>query len=209
MAPPPNLAALEALAHQYDVAPAMALGQSAGLYFEYLRRPAPSPTHQIAGLNRELDTQAVARLARGAPGQAEIRAALRKNALWFNLDRAPTTALLGMEMLAEELGSYTAIADWQACAQDMAATIQRTRSLFRRLYADYLARAGEIEPFAAELCVEMAELAGEWDEFAACLDATAAASDGSSLERASRLLRRIAMREEHFWGRVMNATTPS
>ena len=85
---------LETIAHNHSISPALALGLGAGLYFEYLRRSEPSPTHSIAGLDRDIQNKLVRRLAsyRDHPKKC-LRDSLRETALLFNLDRAPTTVL--------------------------------------------------------------------------------------------------------------------
>jgi len=202
----PSHADLETLAYEHNVSAALFLGLGAGLYFEYLRRLQPSPTHCIRGLQRELDLRWLERTPRdGTLRAADVRAALLSNALWFNLDRAPTTALLGMEMLAEELATFDTIPDWQVCIEAMAETIHSTGSLYRRVYVEFLREISDLEPLARRLSVELSEIAEEWDGFADCLERIVDTRDAGELERASRLVRRIAMREEHFWGGVMNA----
>ena len=177
-------------------------GLGAGLYFEYFRRPNKSPSHFIIGFNRNLDANLAARIAQTQKGNARdaIHDALRENALLFNLDRAPTTALMGMEMLAEQLADFQTIPDWQTCLRDMRVEITATDSAYRRIYLSFLQ---EIQTLVntTNLWTELSQIADEWDALAAQF--TLAMNDSSQLERASRLLRRIAFREEHFWGKVL------
>lgn len=179
----------------------LCFGLGAGLYFEYIQRPNASPSRFIIGINRNLKAALESRAsAFSSDTERILRAALRENALLFNLDRAPTTALLGMEMLAEQLADFQKIPDWQICLREMRAEIAQTGSCYRRIYLMFLR---EIQPFGytIELCSELSEIADEWDGFAAQLAETL--NDAFQLERASRMLRKIAFREEHFWGKVM------
>ncbi len=198
---------LEVLVERSGLSPALTLGFGAGLYFEYFRRPQPSPTHYIRGLRRDLFTTDAPLSAPVALTRERVAAALAENARWFNLDRAPTTALLGMEMLAEELPHYDAIADWVACLQGMASTIKASRSLYRRDYATFLNESTPCLPAAAGLAQELAGVAGEWDKFAELSGRIAAERDATQLERLSRLVRRIAALEEHFWGNALSTVS--
>ncbi len=178
-------------------------GLGAGLYFEYFRRPNDLPSHFIIGFNRHLNTNLTARSAQYQNGNARdaIRDALRENALLFNLDRAPTTALMGMEMLAEHLADFQMIPDWQTCLRDMHVEITATDSCYRRIYLSFLQEIQTLVD-ATNLITELSEIADEWDALASQI--TLARNDSAQLERASRLLRRIAFREEHFWGQVLD-----
>src|SRR5581483_4648288 len=151
---------LDELAEGHALSPALALGLGAGVYFEYFRRPQPSPTHWISGIHRCLrDTLTARTIHYKQSPQAALREALRENALWFNLDRAPTTALLGMEMLAEELTQYEAIADWRECLHGMGEEILTTGALYRRTYVAFLNQAAQHLPVVQPLAREMDEVA--------------------------------------------------
>lgn len=178
-------------------------GLGAGLYFEYFRRPHASPSHFAIGFNRNLDMQLAQRAERYKNGEARqvAREAIEENALLFNLDRAPTTALMGMEMFAEQLAEYETIPDWQSCISDFHREIAETGSCYRRVYLEFLQEVQAILE-TGRLCAELTEIANEWDALAAELKYTL--DDASRLERASRLLRRLAFREEHFWGNVLD-----
>lgn len=194
---------LATLASAHNVSPALALGLGAGVYFEYYRRPQPAPTRFITGLHRATASTLAQRLPHyeRAP-QETLRAALHENALWFNLDRQPTTALLGMEMLAEELVYFDSYPDWRISFQAMARAIFDGDALFRRKYAAFL---DEISPFIVTrtAAAELHEICDEWLQCAACLN-DSASGHTPSFESASRLVRRLAFREEHFWGKVLD-----
>ncbi len=181
----------------------MGLGLGAGVYFEYYRRPTPAPTRFITGLNRVVQ----ATLAQRAPQYAAtpkdaVRAALHENALWFNLDRQPTTALLGMELWAEELAYYDALPDWRVSLQAMARTILDSGALYRRSYLEFLQTSAPLVPTRAAQ-QELSEIVNEWMQLAICLQDCAASAAAPALETPSRLVRRLAFREEHFWGKVL------
>lgn len=195
---------LKSLARAYEISPALALGLGAGVYFEYFRRPQPAPTRSITGLNRVMDTALAARLSQfhTAPRKA-ARAALHENALWFNLDRQPTTALLGMEMLAEELVYYDTLPDWRVSFQAMARAILDGDALYRRAYASFLQEMSRYLE-TQTVTTELLEIADEWSQFAMYLEQSAVSERALSFEQASRLVRRLAFREEHFWGKVLD-----
>lgn len=180
-------------------------GLGAGLYFQYLHRPHESPSRRISGLNRNLASSLAPRLILyGADNRGTvIREALQENALLFNLDRAPTTALMGIEMLAEHLTDFSSLPDWQSCLSEMHTEIVATDALYRRTYLQFLQEIGAHIDTAA-LCGELSEIADEWDAFAAQLLVTL--RETAQLERTGRMLRRLAFREEHFWGNVLEVS---
>jgi hypothetical protein len=195
---------LDTLANQFGISPALVLGLSAGLYFQYFRRPEPSPTHWIEGLNPNIRTALGQRLEkyRFSPESA-IKVALRENALWFNLDRAPTTGLLGMEMLAEELPNFDNVADWRVCLDTFAKTIDNTGSLYRRTFVKFLYEILSRYDSKWIFAQELGSIAADWNKFAVTLTETASGNNSANLEGLSRQIRRIAFREEHFWGTVL------
>ncbi len=195
---------LDTLAEQFGISPARALGLGAGLYFQYFRRPQPSPTHWVEGLNPNIRAALGQRIEkyRLSPESA-IKDILRENALWFNLDRAPTTGLLGMEMLAEELPHFDTIADWRVCLDTLAKTIDNTDSLHRRTFAKFLNEVASQFNSARIFEQELDSIANDWDTFSANLRATANRNDSANFEALSRQIRRIAFREEHFWGTIL------
>lgn len=195
--------ALKELAEKYSLTLAQVVGLGAGLYFEYFRRPAASPTHFITGLDRSLENAlACRRRALESDYVKTIHSALCENARKFNLDRAPTIALMGMELLAEELPQFERIEDWRTCVSDMANTILETRALYRFTYVDFLRESAPHFASAQSLAEQLRDIADEWNSFAQQLNQ--AERDPSQLERASRMLRRLAFREEHFWGKVLD-----
>lgn len=157
----------------------------------------------MIGFNRNLDTVLAARLAhlQNRDAREAVLDALHENALLFNLDRAPTTALMGMEMLAEQLAEWDSIPDWRACLAAMRDDIVATNSFYRGTFLLFLK---EIRAYVdtTELCAELTEIVADWDTLAAQF--ALAIHDLQQLENAGRQLRRLAFREEHFWGKVLD-----
>lgn len=204
---PPNPGALEATyrARGYHLSPALCFGLGTGLYFEYCRGADGTTSRYINGCNQHLEVTLGARIPLFANGTAPsaIRDALRENALLFILDRAPTTALMGMEMLAEELPHWKEIGDWRLCTRGIAQEINRGGSLYRRLYIEFLREIERYDVPGDQLADHLQDIADEWDALAGILDR--ATGEPANLEQAARTMRRIAMREEHFWGQVLDS----
>jgi Butirosin biosynthesis protein H, N-terminal/Domain of unknown function (DUF4872) len=138
-----------------------------------------------------------------------VTAALRDNALGMNLDRAPHRAIMGMETLAEDFENWGDAADWAVCAKFGYQNIEVRGTgggFFRRMYAQFLREVELIDEClrAARLAEAMEEIAGEWSEFARLLKRIAAEKDRAAFGEASRAIRRLAMREENFWGKVLD-----
>ncbi len=138
-----------------------------------------------------------------------MRAALRTNALEMNLDRAPHRAIMGMEMLAEEFADWGDAPDWAWCARFGYQIIERRGTgggFFRKMYADYMRQVERLdaELRAANLSATMDEIAGEWTGLALQLKRVSEEKDRALFRDAARMIRRIAFREENFWGRVMD-----
>lgn len=185
-----------------DLSLPMLFGLGAGLSFEYVQRPHESPSRFIVGFNQNIERNLASRVGslQSSNRRRVFVEALRENALVFNLDRSPTTGVMGMEMLAEQLTDFDAIADSRTCLEGMDQEIALTGGLYRRVYAEFLREIGN-EMETALFCQAMSDIAQEWDEFAGQLDR--AVADSSQLERSARALRRLAFREEHFWGMIL------
>ncbi len=183
---------------------ALVFGLGAGLYFEYWQRPHDSPSRFLVGHNRhwERDLTTRGELWRGGNHREAIVQALRANALAMNLDRAPTTGIMGMELLAEDFENWSSAPDWALCARTAGQTIARTGSFYRRHYVEFLREAAQWFEPAWQAAQTIDEIAAEWDALGAELTSIAA-GDFSS---ASRKMRRLALREEYFWGQVLEFT---
>lgn len=142
------------------------------------------------------------------PLPAAIRLALRANALAMNLDRAPYYGIMGMESLAEDLSRWGDLPDWDACARLAYQNIEVRGTgggMFRKLYAEYLQ---QVEPLDKELeeaglAVLMGEIAEEWSALGGIFQRITVERDRSIFREAGHAARRLAMREEFFWGRVL------
>ncbi len=135
--------------------------------------------------------------------------ALRDNALWMNLDRAPHQAIMGMETLAEDFENWGDAPDWASCAKFGYQNIEVRGTgggFFRRMYAQFLRELELIDERlrAASLAETMEGIADEWSEFARLLKRIAEEKDRAAFADASRAIRRLAMREENFWGKVLD-----
>ncbi len=186
---------------------AMILGLGAGVYFEYMSRPSSSPTRRISGLNRALEQElelALRRFQKGPP--AAIAAALRINALAMDLDRSHYTAIMGMELLAEDFENWLQAPDVKECAARAAAEIETTESLYRGCYVRFLEEASGWYPAAGRLAPALQEISSGWDALALLLRGIAREDAGASFGRASSVLRRLALLEENYWGGILDQT---
>ena len=143
-----------------------------------------------------------------APATDAVRLALRDNALGMNLDRAPHQGIMGMETLAEDFENWGDTADWAVCAKFGYQNIQVRGTgggFFRKMYAQFLHEAEAIDGQlrAARLADMMEEIANAWSEFGLLLKRIAEEQDPAAFAGASRAIRRLAMREENFWGQVL------
>jgi len=153
-----------------------------------------------------------------APLADAVIAALRENALGMNLDRAPHHGITGMELLAEDFGNWGDAPDWKWCAKFACQLIDGRGSgggFFRKMYTEFLreitnpaqsmwAEALYERLRAAQLAETMESIANEWSEFARRLQHIATKQDRAAFADASRAIRRLAMREENFWGKVLD-----
>ncbi len=138
-----------------------------------------------------------------------IRLALRDNALGMNLDRAPYSGIMGMESLAEDFENWGAAPDWVLAARFAYQNIAVRGTgggFFRKMYAQFLREAEDVDTRLrdAKLADAMEEIAGEWTTLGGILQEIAEEQDPGRFQDAARAIRRLAMREESFWGRVLN-----
>lgn len=138
-----------------------------------------------------------------------IHGALHDNALGMNLDRAPYFGIMGMESLAEDFVNWANAPDWDMCARFAYQNIEvrgTGGSAFRRMYAQFLHQAEALDERlrGAGLAATMDEIADDWSGLAAVLKEIATKHDPQLFKDAGRAIRRLAMREENFWGRVLN-----
>ena len=120
---------------------------------------------------------------------------------------------MGMELLAEDFENWGDAPDWKRCAKFGYQIIEVRGTgggCFRKMYADFLRGAEALDERlrAAKLAETMDSIAQEWTEFARLLQRIAEEQDRAAFAEASRAIRRLAMREENFWGRVLDTVGP-
>ena len=137
--------------------------------------------------------------------------ALRDNALGMNLDRAPHQGIMGMETLSEDFENWGAAPDWELCARFAYQNIEVRGTgggFFRKMYAQFLRGAETLVDSlrVAKLADAMDEIANDWSALASILQRIATEKDRALFQDASRAVRRLAMMEESFWGRVLETS---
>ncbi len=138
-----------------------------------------------------------------------VLAALRDNALAMDLDRAPHQAIMGMELLAEDFENWADAPDAVLCAKFGYQNVEVRGTgggFFRKMYAQFLREAETMDERLREanLAETMEQIAEEWSAFGRLLQHIAAEQDRAAFGDASRAIRRLAMREENFWGKVLD-----
>lgn len=142
-------------------------------------------------------------------GDAIIRA-LRANALGMVIDRAPHTGVMGMETLAEDFQNWNKSADWEFCARFGYQNIDVRGTgggFFRKMYAQFLRQAEAPSEIVrvGKFADQMTAIANEWSQFGGLLKRIADEKNAALFTEASNAVRRLAMREENFWGQVLDA----
>jgi hypothetical protein len=175
-------------------------------------------TAQIAPIPLHNEWLAVRPTRRRASATDAVIAALRDNALAMDLDRAPHQGVMGMEMLAEDFENWADAPDWGLCAKFGYQNVEVRGTgggFFRKMYAQFLREVEDPAKFAwvetmeerwraAQLAETMEQIAEEWSTFGRLLQRIAAEQDRAAFADASRAMRRLAMREENFWGKVLD-----
>ena len=138
-----------------------------------------------------------------------VLAALRDNALAMDLDRAPHQAIMGMELLAEDFENWADAPDWALCSKFGYQNVEVRGTgggFFRKMYAQFLREVEAMDErlCAAQLAETMEQIADEWSAFGRLLRRIAMEQDRAMFADASRAIRRLAMREENFWGKVLD-----
>lgn len=188
----------------------LALGIGAGLGFEYRRNAHQSPSRVFTGLDRDFPARlpVCARAYLNGEPRDIVLNALHQNALSFSLDSSPFIAIMGMEMLAEELPLWEELDDWQSCSISAHNTITTNDALYRRFYLRFLNEIVGFLPGVKWLIAELDEIASEWDSLAVTFK-TISMNSVNHLFSAGSKMRRLASREEHFWGKLLEASEAS
>ncbi len=105
----------------------------------------------------------------GADRGQIIRDVLRANALAMDLDRSNYTAIMGMELLAEDFENWESASDGPACAEHGAREIEENESLHRGRYLRFLQEASAFDPATLSIVPVLAEVVAEWDILAQVL----------------------------------------
>ena len=135
--------------------------------------------------------------------------ALRDNALAMDLDRAPHQGIMGMETLAEDFENWADAPDAALCARFAYQNVEVRGTgggFFRKMYAQFLREAEPLDERlrAANLAETLEQIADEWSAFGRLAQRLATEPDRAAFGDASRAMRRLAMREENFWGKVLD-----
>ncbi len=175
-------------------------------------------TAQIPPIPLRNEWLAIRPTLRRASATDAVIAALRDNALAMDLDRAPHQAIMGMELLAEDFENWADAPDWTLCSKFGYQNVEVRGTgggFFRKMYAQFLREVEDPAKFAwvetmnerlraAQLAETMEQIADEWSAFGRLLQRIAAEQDRAAFADASRAMRRLAMREENFWGKVLD-----
>ena len=190
-----------------DFTDAYLFGLAAPLDFAYFANPNRVPSHWIVGTHGNIPGNLSNLLASAVSTDELVRRALEMNAEMMAFDRSPNAAILGMESLAEE------IADWGALpyADQIAFGIRQAilvepfgGALGRELYTEFLREATKDLALAGELSEILEPICGEWSWLADLMGESLSLRE--RFERASTHIRRLASREEYFWGRMLEWT---
>jgi len=140
-----------------------------------------------------------------------MRAAIVENAHQMLVGDRGRGGIESMLEWAEELPMWPAMAeDWVWCVRFAYQVIERRGTgggFFRKLYAGFLREVEAVIPAAAEahLADEMSEIAQTWSELAFLLKEVSEEQDPKLLERIAPQVRKLALREQHFYGRALKA----
>ena len=203
-----NVGAIKAkLGVDKRIGDSIAFGLGEGAFFECFRREKSSPSRFFIGYNRKLEINLAGRAEAFLRGDrmSAVLSALGGNALAMNVDRSPVAGVMGMELFAEELENWSELPDSGVCARRAASTISATGSLYRRWLLEFVQVAAEWLNPAAGLVITLEEIAAEWDGLRQTLESPGSEA-GTDFAAAGRALQRLAAREEHFWGQVLDIT---
>lgn len=190
-----------------DFPDAYLFGLAAPLDFAFFADPNRVPSHWIVGTHANIPGNLSNLLTRAVSIDESVRAALEMNAEMMAFDRSPNAAILGMESLAEEIADWGALPDADQIALGIRQAIlveSFGSALGREVYAEFLREATKELPLAGELSDILEPICGEWIWLADLMGESLLLRE--RFERASTHIRRLASREEYFWGRVLDRT---
>jgi hypothetical protein len=140
-----------------------------------------------------------------------MRAAIIENARQMLLGDRGRGGIENMLEWADDLPMWSAMAeDWVWCVRFAYQVIERRGTgggFFRKLYAGFLREVEAAIPDVAEahLADEMLEIARTWSELAFRLKEVSEEQDPKLLEGIAPQARKLALREQHFYGRALKA----
>lgn len=196
-----------ARSHRFSATDAVLFGLAAPLDFIFFANPSQIPSRWFLGTHESIPANLTARLTPANALDESVREALLANAQTMAFDHAPNEAILGMEFLAEEIGGWGELSDAEPIAAGIRRTIltePRGGALGRGLYLEFLRDSEKNYAPAGELAHILEPVCGEWMRLADLMDSSYPVTDKFAL--ASLQVRRIASREEFFWGRVLELT---
>ena len=186
---------------------AVLFGLAAPLDFIFFANPSQIPSRWFLGTHESIAANLTARLTPANALDESVREALLANAQTMAFDHAPNEAILGMEFLAEEIGGWSELSDAEPIAVGIRRTIltePRGGALGRGLYLEFLRDSEKNYAPAGELAQILEPICSEWMRLADLMIESYPVTD--KFARASLQVRRIASREEFFWGRVLELT---
>jgi len=140
-----------------------------------------------------------------------MRAAIIENARHMLKGDRGYGGIENMMEWADELPDWAERAeDWVWCVRFAYQVIERRGTgggFFRRLYAQFLREVEERIPAASEahLADEMFGIARTWTDLAMRLKQISEEQDPATLEEVAPLARKLALREQHFYGHALKA----
>lgn len=137
-----------------------------------------------------------------------LRTALAANATAMLRPPADSLGLAGMQQAAAQLRKWGDRDDWQWCARFAYQMIERRGTgggAFRRLYAAFLAEAGERLPALRRIdaAARMADIAAAWTGLGQRFKAISAGDAPPDFEPGAEMLADLARREEGFFRNVL------
>lgn len=204
-----NFTELRAIARSrnLEVSDAYLFGLAAPLDFAYFADPHRVPSHRIVGTHGNILGSLSSLLSGSRPMDELVRAALEMNAERMAFDRSPNAAILGMESLAEEIADWGSLPDADQIALGIRQAILAGPfggALGRQLYSEFLREATKDLLLPGELSEILEPICGEWVLLAELMDESLLLRE--RFKRASTHVRRLASREEYFWGRALERT---
>jgi hypothetical protein len=185
-----------ALATQYKISPALALGLGEGLNLYYRRQMEQIPPHLVHVVPLAFGDKVAERLKMAS--DRAIAEALAGNAYGVMVCTGDWHGLDAIEKWGEELPFWQSSEGWESSVTAAADLIEQTDGLYRRAYTLFLDEASRYYNGLDAPRTLLNEIADEWLAIAARLRA------GDDLERIGARVLRMAGRESRFWGMILD-----